>query len=257
MVEMKFLSVGCGDTTVIITTNDTILIDCYKIDEHTEYLPANKVIKALFITHQHYDHFDGMEYLKDNGYSIEYLIYSPYSRRNNDNSVEYDEWRKFQNLASHFEKKGSKVYKPYRQDSFEKPWWTVSGLQIWMLGPNEKIASSATRELHDACLVFMVKNKSTGNKCCFTGDASDKNLNWIANNTTNYCNDTLHASHHGSINGADLEFIKNANIKDTIISTKSGTYQNVPHPTALKRYRDNSSNKVFRTDVDGTLTWKF
>jgi beta-lactamase superfamily II metal-dependent hydrolase len=43
--------------------------------------------------------------------------------------------------------------------------------------------------------------------------------------------------------------------KYTMISTASGVHDNVPHPTALKRYQDNTSEVVYRTDVDGS--WKF
>ncbi len=94
-------------------------------------------------------------------------------------------------------------------------------------------------------------------KCLFTGDASDTNLNWIAANTTNPCGDILHASHHGSINGADLDFIKKCEPKYTVTSTQSGEYSNVPHPTALARYRDNTERKVYRTDTFGTVKWSF
>jgi beta-lactamase superfamily II metal-dependent hydrolase len=82
-------------------------------------------------------------------------------------------------------------------------------------------------------------------------------LEYIATHTTNFCNDILRASHHGSINGAQLDFIKKCNADYTVISTESGVHESVPHPTALQRYRDNTKKKVYRTDQDGTLTWTF
>jgi beta-lactamase superfamily II metal-dependent hydrolase len=257
MPKIHFLDVGCADTTIIKAHEDTILIDCYNIEKYSQYLPKNKSINAVFITHQHYDHFTGLEFLKTNNYSIQYLIYSPYQRRHNDNSVEYEEWNQFNNLVSYFSNKGSKIYKPFRQDSFEKPWWNNAGFKFWIIGPEKSIATKETRELHDASLVLTVQSALTNRQCCFTGDASDESLNWIAQNTSNYCNDILHASHHGSINGADLEFIKKSNIKETIISTESGVHENVPHPTAIKRYKDNSSKNIYRTDIEGTIIWDF
>lgn len=255
MGVLYHLEVGCADTSIIKTASETFIIDCYNIDQYTDLLPKDKNIKALFITHQHYDHFLGMNYLKENGYFIKYLIYSPYERRWGDSSVEYDEWQDFNNFVECFKNKGTKIYKPFRQGSFNEPWWETDGLKFWMIGPEESIAKSDTRELHDASLVFVVKMGTRG--CCFTGDASDTSLNWIAKNTNNYCNDILHASHHGSLNGADLDFIKNAKPDYTVISTKSGVYESVPHPTALKRYKDNTQYKVYRTDIDGTLKWYF
>ena len=92
-------------------------------------------------------------------------------------------------------------------------------------------------------------------KCLFTGDATDKSLNYIAKKTNNICNDILHASHHGSINGADLDFIKSCNMDYTVISTKSGVHENIPHGTALKRYREHTKKEMYRTDKDGSLKW--
>ena len=130
----------------------------------------------------------------------------------------------------------------------------MDGLRIWMIGPEKIIATSDTRELHDASLVFTVKGEKR--TCLFTGDSSDTSLNWISKNTNNHCNDILHASHHGSKNGADLEFINSCNIIHTIISTKFGEHDSVPHPTALARYEKYSTD-VYRTDVSGTLSYNY
>jgi beta-lactamase superfamily II metal-dependent hydrolase len=124
-----------------------------------------------------------------------------------------------------------------------------------LIAPSQTIAGSATRELHDACLVF--RTDLGQRKCTFTGDASDANLNWIAQSTTHICDDILHASHHGSMNGADLEFIKACKAQFTVISTESGVYENVPDGTALARYQKNSTQGVYRTDRDGIIEWNF
>lgn len=255
MGELRCLKVGCGDASVIITDSAVFLVDCHNIDWHTDVLPENKNIRGIFITHQHYDHYSGLTYLKDNDYTIEWLIYSPYNRRRGDNSVTLDEWNEFESLKNHFISNGTQIRTPYRQESWGKPFWDTNGVKFWIIGPDFGSANSETREIHDASLI--IKADLGERHICFAGDGSDLVLQYIANNTTNYCNDILHASHHGSINGADLEFIKNANIKYTLISTESGVYENVPHSTALRRYRDNTENDVRRTDVDGSWMWTF
>ena len=256
MGKLHCLNVGCADASVIVSTSFTFLVDCHDIENYAELLPTSKNIRGVFVTHQHRDHYSGLEYLRRKGYSIGCLIYSPYNRRYGDNSVTKEEWDEFASHRDYFKSKGTALRAPYRQtDSFAEPYWNIDGLKFWMLGPDESIASSDTRELHDACLVFRADLGQR--KCTFTGDASDDNLNWIAHSTTHICDDILHASHHGSLDGADLDFIKACSTWYTVISTESGVYENVPHATALKRYDDNTKKKVYRTDTNGTLEWTF
>jgi beta-lactamase superfamily II metal-dependent hydrolase len=255
MGKLYHLDVGCSDASIIAAGTETFLIDCHGIDEFAHLLPANKKLRGVFVTHQHKDHYSGLEYLYDEGFSIDFLIYSPYERRSGDLSVTLEEWTEFISLRDAFMKKGTDIRVPFRQESFDKAWWSTNGISFWILGPYQDVATSATRELHDACVVITaVLGKR---RCVFTGDSSDTSLAKIATDTTNISNDILHASHHGSINGADLTFIRKSNPTYTVISTKPGCYPNIPHPTALQRYADNTKKKVYRTDVDGTLTWSF
>ena len=254
MGSLHCLNVGCADASVIITDVSTFLVDCQDIGDHSHLLPSNKTLRGVFITHQHGDHYTGLEYLRNEGYAIQYLIYSPYERRYCDSSITIEEWNEFEDHRNYFAGQGTKLYKPYRQDNWESPYWKVDGLKFWMLGPKKSTATSEARELHDACLVF--RADLGARKCTFTGDASDANLADVAT-INNICDDILHASHHGSLQGANLEFIKNCNAQYTLISTASGKYDNVPHPTALKRYEDNTAHDVRRTDVDGSWKWTF
>lgn len=255
MGSLHCLNVGWGDATIITSINGTFIIDCWKIEDYSTHLPADKKIRGAFITHQHRDHYLGLDYLKRNGYLIDFMIYSPYDRRRGDNSVTIEEWNEFNSLRDHFVSKGTELRDPYRQDSWDKAWWNMTEVKFWIIGPSRSVADADTREIHDASLVIRA---DLGNRSClFAGDASDASLGFIARNTNHYCNDILHASHHGSLNGADLEFIKESKAKYTVISTKSGVYENAPHPTALRRYKDNTEKTVYRTDIDGSVEWTF
>ncbi|MEI6502400.1 MAG: MBL fold metallo-hydrolase [Armatimonadota bacterium] len=255
MGTLHCLDVGCADASVIITSTATFLVDCHNIGDHRALLPSTKKLRGVFVTHQHADHYSGLEYLRENGYTIDHLIYSPYDRRRGDGSITLEEWNEFNTLKDHFEANGTKLHAPYRQSDFKKPFWDTNDVKFEIIGPHSSTANSDTRELHDACLV--VKAILGERACLFAGDASDANLEFIAKNTQNYCNDILHASHHGSLAGAQLDFVKKCNAQYTLVSTKPGKYENVPHPTAMKRYKDNTAHDVRRTDVDGTWKWTF
>lgn len=255
MGSLCCLNVGCGDANIITTSTDTFLVDCHNISDYSAYLPASKRIRGVFITHQHEDHYSGLRFLKEANYLIDFLIYSPYSRRYDDKSVSLKEWNEFAALRDYFVTRGTETRAPYRQEKWGKPWWDAGEAKFEIVGPDSSTANSDTRQIHDACLV--IKAILGKRNCLFAGDASDANLQYITDNTINFCNDILHASHHGSIDGANLEFIKKCNAVYTLISTKTGRHDNVPHPTALSRYKNHTAKAVRRTDVDGTWEWKF
>ena len=117
MGSLHCLDVGCADASVIITDTATFLVDCQNIGDFSDLLPESKKLRGVFITHQHSDHYSGLGYLKDEGYAIEYLIYSPYDRRYLDDSVTYDEWNEFNAYLDYFRGEGTKLYAPYKQDS--------------------------------------------------------------------------------------------------------------------------------------------
>jgi beta-lactamase superfamily II metal-dependent hydrolase len=253
MGKLYQLDVGCADASLIAATS-TFLVDCHDIERHAHLLPSDRHLRGVFVTHQHRDHYSGLAYFRSNGFRIDFLIYSPYERRYGDTSVTREEWDEFNDHRDFFVRQGTETRTPYRQDSWDKPFWALSGVQFWILGPERGLATGETRELHDACLV--IKAHLNARKCLFTGDASDANLQRVAT-ITHICDDILQASHHGSINGADLGFIKTCKPVYTVISTEEGVHDSVPHPTALRRYAGHTSKRVFRTDQDGTITTTF
>ncbi len=255
--KAHFLNVGCADCTIFEMGNDVVVIDCgYRRFNNGASKPTNiasylknyigkTYIDLLIITHPHHDHYLGMEDLIG-GFTVAEFWGSPYERRYGDNSLSIDDWNEYNNLKGRLIPDSNKKFtctKGVRK--------TFSGCEFVVLGPRNTINSDDTRECHDGSLVIWVSTPS--NKFIICGDASNSELDQVKSDWKLSGCDVLRCSHHGSDNGANLEFIKTISPRDAIISTGSGVFSNLPSNTALQRYRSNSTN-VFRTDVDGTCT---
>ncbi len=255
MGKVYHLDVGCANATIIQTDLATFLVDCHGIENYSHLLPPRKNIRGVFITHQHNGHDSGLKYLLENDFTVDFLLFSPYKRKPGDGSVSYEEWDEFNYYKDQLAGRGTKLYSPYRQSNLQEPFWSSHGAKFFILGPDESIVRSETSMIHDACLVISAK---LGERTCvFTGDASDLSLEFIANHTNDFCNDILHASHHGSIQGAEPTFIQKANPAYTVISTKAGVDDAIPHPEALQRYKTFTREAIYRTDESGTIPWEF
>ena len=247
--KYHFLNVGCADTTVLHLGDKVVMVDCHQGNQDDgqedilDFIPNNH-IDVLILTHAHYDHFDGIETLLSANVSVGEIWESNFERRYNDPNVGYDEWNEYQRLVKNL---GAPRYIPTRStENFD----TVGGAKFQFYNPRKDINDDSTRHIHNASLVFtMRKNKDA---VTFTGDASDAALKEITDYYDLKQKHILHASHHGSLDGAYLEFIKKTNPNYTIISTKSGVHSNLPHATAIARYQAHTRKAVRRTDTDGT-----
>ncbi len=255
--KAHFLNVGCADCTIFEMGDDIVVIDCgYRrfnagvskptvISDYLRYVIGKTYIDLLIISHPHHDHYLGMEKLIGKITVYEFWG-SPYKRRYGDDSLSIDDWQEYHALQKALLPdhrficwKGAK--KKFANGLFE----------FVVLGPHKNVNDNENRECHDANLVIWVTTPANNFIIC--GDASYTELKQIRDDWRLSDCTVLRASHHGSLKGANLEFIKAVSPKDTIISTKSGIFENVPSNTALQRYRSYSEN-VFRTDVEGTLT---
>ena len=255
--KAHFLNVGLAGCTIFEMDNDLVMIDCgYRrtgtgVSKPTDILNyLNKTIgktyiDLMIISHPHHDHYLGIEDLVGKA-TVAKLWGSPYERRRGDNSLAADEWNEYSKLIEKLVPDASKRFTATK-GATEK----YSGCTFQILGPRKDVNSSDTRECHDASLVVWVG--APANNFIVCGDASDSELDLVRADWKLADCHVLKASHHGSINGANLDFIKAVEPRDTIISTKSGIIDNIPHSTALQRYKDHSTN-VFRTDVSGTCT---
>jgi competence protein ComEC len=255
--KAHFLNVGCADCSIFEMGNDLVVIDCgYRrtgtglskptnIASYIKNTIGKTYIDLLIISHPHHDHYIAMEDLIGN-FAVAEFWGTPYIRRNEDNSVSIEDWNEYKSLKERLMPNAQQRFTCTKgiQKTF------ASEFVFTILGPRKNVNESETRECHDANLVVWVS--SPANKFLVCGDASDTELDQVRTDyNLSSCN-VLRTSHHGSINGANLEFIKAVSPRDAIISTAPGFFDNLPSDVALQRYRAHSTN-IFRTD-DGTAT---
>jgi beta-lactamase superfamily II metal-dependent hydrolase len=256
--KAHFLNVGCADCTIFEMDNDIVVIDCgyrrfgYGVSKPTNIYDYLKVvigktfIDLLIITHPHHDHYLAMEDLIGK-VTVAKFWGSPYQRRYGDDSLSVDDWNEYTRLKERLIPDANSRYTCTKGAEA-----IFSGCKFVVLGPRKEINQDDTRKCHDGCLVIWISTPA--NKFAVCGDASDSELDQIRVDWDLSSCTVLRASHHGSINdGANLEFIKAVSPRDTIISTESGVFDNVPSSVAIQRYKS-YSKKVFRTDTDGTCT---
>ena len=75
MIIKKFV-LGTASTNVYLLIQDksAILIDCQEPEVILDYLEKNKIkLKAILVTHGHFDHTDGLKLLKDKTNAVIYM----------------------------------------------------------------------------------------------------------------------------------------------------------------------------------------
>ena len=201
-----------ADCTIFEMGNDLVVIDCgYRRFNDNISKPTNisnyirntigkTYIDLLVISHPHHDHYLGIQDLVGD-FTVAEFWGSPYQRRYGDNSLSNDDWNEYCELRNKLVPNIQKRYvcsKGVRQ--------TFSGCEFTVLGPRNTLNDNDTRECHDGCIVTWVS--SPLNKFLICGDASDTELDEIRNDWKLSDCTVLRSSHHGSINGANIEFIK-------------------------------------------------
>jgi competence protein ComEC len=251
-----FLSVGCADCTIFEADDYIVMIDCgyrrigqnvirpISILNYLKNTIGKPYVNLLIISHPHHDHYLGIGELIGK-VNVQEVWGTPYKRREGDPSLSYDEWSEYINFIETLVPSHQHRFVCYKgaRKNFDK-------LEFIVLGPRHNINQYETRDVHDACLVIWVSTPT--NQFIICGDSSDYELSQIIKDWNMSSCTILRASHHGSINGANIDFIKAVSPRDTVISTQSGIIDNIPNYVAIKRYQSHSQS-VFRTDLNGTL----
>ena len=239
-MEVHFLDVGQGDSSLIQYNGTTILIDAGEADEGpgiVYYLKHHGIrdIDLLIATHPHSDHIGGMQDVLKN-FNVRRVIDSgmPHTTTT------------YQNFLETIDRKNI-PYSTVRQGDLVSP---VPGLTLLVLSAPD---GSEDQDLNDGSIVLRATYGRVN--ILFEGDAGTKAEESMIHSGLPLGSQVLKVAHHGSSHGTGQTFLDRVHPEAAIISVGAGNPYNFPAEDTLLRLEDTGA-LIFRTYTDGSIIVK-
>ena len=237
-LEVHFLDVGHGDSTVILCGDHAMMIDCGDDSQGTKlqnYLTKHGVKKLdyLVLTHPDKDHIGGAPVILTK-FPIDQVFQSDYYKDN----------KTADKLRQTLEYARVDAITPQVGEEYQ-----LGEAYFTILAPvgeyEESNNSSIALLLHFGDNTFL-----------FTGDAEKEAENDMVENSTasglSLKADVYQAGHHGSKSSSKKKFLSAVSPEFAVISCDYQGEYGHPHAEVLNRLRE-AGIKVFRTDEQGTI----
>lgn len=233
-MEVHFIDVGQGDSTLIVCGGEAMLIDAGDNSMGTtvqRYLTEQNVEKLKYVigTHPDADHIGGLDVIL---YKFECeTIIMP------DRKSEYASYR---DVIDVMENKNYEI--TYPQIGAE---YALGDATFTILGPDcdypdDNNCSVILRLTHGA------------NSFLFTGDAEAEAEQALLDSGADISAAVLKVGHHGSSTSTGREFLDEVSPRYAVISCGAGNDYGHPHRETLKKLRDIDC-QIFRTDEQGSI----
>jgi len=236
-LTVHFLDVGQGDSILIKYGNKSMLIDAGESDKGevvSDYLHNQGISTLDYVvaTHPHSDHIGGMNDVLNN-FKVDHFIDSGYPYTS----------KTYENMLTTIDKKNIPFETPKRGDKIN----FASGIDVEVLNPGTSYYSD---DLNQNSIILKV----TDGKVSFLlmGDAGLEAENDIMKAGYNVDADILKVGHHGSSTASGASFISAVSPDISVIEVGVGNDYGHPHSEILNKLQKTS--KVYRTDLDGTIT---
>lgn len=236
-LTLYFLDVGQGDSILLEHGDDTMLIDAGEIgkgDTVAADIKEEGITSLSYVvaTHPHSDHIGGMSVIL-NDFPTSHFLDSGYPYTS----------KTYENMLTTVDKKGIPFSTPKRGDSIN----FSTGIDVQVLNPG---STYFTDDVNQNSIVLKV----TDGKVTFLlmGDAGIEAENQIMKDGYDVKADILKVGHHGSRTASGASFISAVSPVVSVIEVGAGNDYGHPHQETLDRLQKVS--RVYRTDLDGTIT---
>ncbi len=235
-MEVHFLDVGQGDSTLITCGGHAMLIDAGDDTKGTaiqNYLKKQKITKLdyLVLTHPDADHIGGAPVIITK-FDISGVFVSNFEKDN----------KTYQKLIQSLDDKRLKAVTPKVNSRYSLGTATVT-----ILAPNKEYDNP-----NDASIALHIKNGTRS--FLFTGDAGEEAEKDILKSAgaDALSADVYKVGHHGSKYSTSADFFKAVSPDYAVISCGEGNSYGHPHAQTLNTLRAGGVN-VYRTDEEGTV----
>lgn len=237
--QIIFFDVGQGDSSLIITGDQAILIDAGTNSTQKEMVSMINSygvyeLDLIIATHPHEDHIGGIDYIIDGMPVGELLMVDAFY-----NTITYSD------VIEACENNSVPIVDPSERDTY----YFDSGLELEILHPPSWFESSDT---NDDSIVCYVKIGET--TILYTGDM-EKGLE-DALKSQFYDIDMLKVGHHGSSTSSTQSFINLTTPEIAVISCGNLNRYGHPSPDVISRFEE-LGTQIYRTDELGDIVFYF
>lgn len=236
-LEVHFIDVGQGDSTLILCGGEAMLIDAGNNDQGTKiqnYLTKQGVTKLKYMigTHPDADHIGGMDVVLYKFDCDTILMPS-----------ETKDTATYRDVVDTMKNKGYKNTLPEVGKEYSL------GEAIFTILSPEKDYDNSNDNSIAIRLVYGEKS------FLLTGDAEEDAEKDMLQSGNLLKSDVYKAGHHGSKTASSEDFMKAVSPKYAVISCKEGNSYGHPHAATMNTFRA-MGIEVFRTDEQGTIVAK-
>lgn len=237
-LQVHYIDVGQGDCQLIVSSSETVLIDCGEREYYErviDYIKGLNISKLdyVVVSHPHTDHMGGMSYIID-----EFDVGTVIMPKIQDSAL--PNTNAYKRLLTSISEKNIKV--KYAEPGKK---YGVGGAVMTVLSPvkdydNLNNYSAAVRITHGE------------NTFLFTGDIEKKAEADILSSGGDVSATVLKAAHHGSSGSSSKAFIDAVNPEYVVIEVGTGNDYGHPHKETLK-WIEERGLKLYRTDLNGNV----